>query len=262
MTRQANRLDAMDVGEIDDIVFLYADDLATAILLATNRPVLVAPAMNPLMWANAATKRNVAQLVRDGIAFIGPTAQTLRDFGDKAAAKRLAQAAGVDEAIFAGGDMIATLTGYKKDVATTQSQTKQFVVSSTSGVTRQPGWVSEYAISAATYPAILNSKFNVYADSIGPASAGTRCQRPAGSCAWASASSAASACAPVKGPACRQAGWAAGDAMRTVSGRTSTARAVERSRKRKTAATPPLTTPMATWASESSGRLHGRPGTK
>ncbi|WP_409430536.1 hypothetical protein ACJEIK_26230 [Mycobacterium sp. SMC-16] len=77
---------------------------------------------------------------------------------------------------FAGAgiaDMIATLTGYKKDVATTQSQTKQFVVSSTSGVTRQPGWVSGYPISAATYPAILNSKFNVYADSIGPASAGT-----------------------------------------------------------------------------------------
>lgn len=49
-----------------------ADDLATAILLATNRPVLVAPAMNPLMWANAATKRNVAQLARDGIHFIGP----------------------------------------------------------------------------------------------------------------------------------------------------------------------------------------------
>lgn len=50
----------------------HADDLATAILLATNRPVLVAPAMNPLMWANAATKRNVAQLTRDGVAFIGP----------------------------------------------------------------------------------------------------------------------------------------------------------------------------------------------
>lgn len=49
-----------------------ADDLATAILLATNRQVLVAPAMNPLMWANAATKRNVAQLARDGVAFIGP----------------------------------------------------------------------------------------------------------------------------------------------------------------------------------------------
>ncbi len=50
----------------------HADDLATAILLATNRPVLVAPAMNPLMWGNAATKRNVAQLARDGVAFIGP----------------------------------------------------------------------------------------------------------------------------------------------------------------------------------------------
>ncbi len=50
----------------------HADDLATAVLLATNRPVLLAPAMNPLMWANAATRRNVAQLARDGIHFIGP----------------------------------------------------------------------------------------------------------------------------------------------------------------------------------------------
>jgi phosphopantothenoylcysteine decarboxylase/phosphopantothenate--cysteine ligase len=50
----------------------HADDLATAILLATNRPVLVAPAMNPLMWANVATKRNVTQLARDGVTFIGP----------------------------------------------------------------------------------------------------------------------------------------------------------------------------------------------
>lgn len=52
----------------------HADDLASAILLATNRPVLLAPAMNPLMWSNAATRRNVAQLVRDGIAMVGPNA--------------------------------------------------------------------------------------------------------------------------------------------------------------------------------------------
>lgn len=52
----------------------HADDLATAILLATDRPILVAPAMNPLMWSNSATKRNVAQLARDGVAFIGPNA--------------------------------------------------------------------------------------------------------------------------------------------------------------------------------------------
>jgi phosphopantothenoylcysteine decarboxylase/phosphopantothenate--cysteine ligase len=49
-----------------------ADDLASAILLATNKPVLLAPAMNPAMWNNAATQRNVAQLGRDGRAFIGP----------------------------------------------------------------------------------------------------------------------------------------------------------------------------------------------
>jgi len=49
-----------------------ADDLASAILLATDRPVLLAPAMNPAMWANAATKRNVAQLGRDGLKFVGP----------------------------------------------------------------------------------------------------------------------------------------------------------------------------------------------
>ncbi len=40
----------------------HADDLASAILLAANRPILLAPAMNPLMWNNAATRRNVAQL--------------------------------------------------------------------------------------------------------------------------------------------------------------------------------------------------------
>jgi len=52
----------------------HADDLATAILLATNRPILLAPAMNPLMWNNPATRRNVDQLKRDGVAMIGPNA--------------------------------------------------------------------------------------------------------------------------------------------------------------------------------------------
>jgi phosphopantothenoylcysteine decarboxylase/phosphopantothenate--cysteine ligase len=49
-----------------------ADDLASAVLLATDRPVLLAPAMNPKMWAAAPTKRNVATLTGDGIGFIGP----------------------------------------------------------------------------------------------------------------------------------------------------------------------------------------------
>lgn len=51
-----------------------ADDLASTVLLATDRPVLAAPAMNPKMWAHPATKRNIETLRRDGIRFIGPVA--------------------------------------------------------------------------------------------------------------------------------------------------------------------------------------------
>jgi phosphopantothenoylcysteine decarboxylase/phosphopantothenate--cysteine ligase len=60
----------------------HADDLASAILLASNRPILLAPAMNPLMWNNAATRRNVAQLQRDGITMIGPNAGEMAEAGE------------------------------------------------------------------------------------------------------------------------------------------------------------------------------------
>lgn len=49
-----------------------ADDLATTLLLATDKPVLAAPAMNPFMWAHPATRRNVARLAEDGIEILGP----------------------------------------------------------------------------------------------------------------------------------------------------------------------------------------------
>ena len=49
-----------------------ADDLATTLLLATDKPVVVAPAMNVRMWQHAATRRNVAQLKADGIRVIEP----------------------------------------------------------------------------------------------------------------------------------------------------------------------------------------------
>ncbi|HEV2363093.1 MAG TPA: bifunctional phosphopantothenoylcysteine decarboxylase/phosphopantothenate--cysteine ligase CoaBC [Caulobacteraceae bacterium] len=49
-----------------------ADDLATACLLATDKPVLMAPAMNVRMWGHAATGRNRTRLAADGVAFIGP----------------------------------------------------------------------------------------------------------------------------------------------------------------------------------------------
>lgn len=49
-----------------------ADDMATTLLLATDKPVLVAPAMNVRMWYHPATQRNIEQLKQDGVAFIGP----------------------------------------------------------------------------------------------------------------------------------------------------------------------------------------------
>ena len=60
----------------------HADDLASAILLAANRPILLAPAMNPLMWNNAATRRNVLQLRRDGVHMIGPNAGEMAEAGE------------------------------------------------------------------------------------------------------------------------------------------------------------------------------------
>lgn len=49
-----------------------ANDLASTLLLATDKRVLVAPSMNVRMWEHAATQRNLAQLADDGILFVGP----------------------------------------------------------------------------------------------------------------------------------------------------------------------------------------------
>jgi len=60
----------------------HADDLASTVLLATDRPVLIAPAMNPRMWAHPATRRNLAQLAADGIAMVGPNAGEMAERGE------------------------------------------------------------------------------------------------------------------------------------------------------------------------------------
>ena len=69
----------------------HADDLASAILLASNRPILLAPAMNPLMWNNPATRRNVLQLRRDGVTMIGPNAGEMAE-ADEAGVGRMSEA--------------------------------------------------------------------------------------------------------------------------------------------------------------------------
>ena len=99
----------------------FADDLASTILLATDKPVLVAPAMNVRMWLNPATQRNVAMLRSDGIRMIGP------ELGAMACGEtgvgRMAEPAAIVEAI-------------KRAFATGQLANKHIVV--TSGPTREP----------------------------------------------------------------------------------------------------------------------------
>jgi phosphopantothenoylcysteine decarboxylase/phosphopantothenate--cysteine ligase len=58
------------------------NDLATAVLLATDKRVLIAPAMNPMMWSHAATKRNFTQLMADGIIAVGPNAGEMAERGE------------------------------------------------------------------------------------------------------------------------------------------------------------------------------------
>lgn len=59
-----------------------ADDLATAVLLATDRPVLIAPAMNPKMWQNPATQSNLDVLRARGVAVCGPASGEMAERGE------------------------------------------------------------------------------------------------------------------------------------------------------------------------------------
>jgi phosphopantothenoylcysteine decarboxylase/phosphopantothenate--cysteine ligase len=61
----------------------HADDLATAVLLATSAKIILAPAMNPHMWANKATQRNLAQLVADGVTLVGPNEGEMAEAGER-----------------------------------------------------------------------------------------------------------------------------------------------------------------------------------
>jgi phosphopantothenoylcysteine decarboxylase/phosphopantothenate--cysteine ligase len=77
-----------------------ANDLASAVLLATDKPVLMAPAMNPKMWAHAATQRNLATLQADGLRFIGPKAGEMAESGE-AGVGRMAEPEEIRDAILA-----------------------------------------------------------------------------------------------------------------------------------------------------------------
>ncbi|WP_428631236.1 bifunctional phosphopantothenoylcysteine decarboxylase/phosphopantothenate--cysteine ligase CoaBC [Sphingopyxis sp.] len=89
-----------------------ADDLATTLLLATDKPVLAAPAMNVRMWLHAATQRNVATLRGDGVTVMAP------DEGEMACGEfgpgRLPEPAAIKDAIdaaLAAAPAVTAMTG-------------------------------------------------------------------------------------------------------------------------------------------------------
>jgi phosphopantothenoylcysteine decarboxylase/phosphopantothenate--cysteine ligase len=60
----------------------HADDLASTVLLAIDKPILIAPAMNPHMWGHRATARNLAQLQADGVKTVGPNEGEMAESGE------------------------------------------------------------------------------------------------------------------------------------------------------------------------------------
>lgn len=86
-----------------------ADNLLTSVLLATKKPVLLAPAMNTGMWTAAATKRNLRILAGDGLHFIGPGSGNLA-CGD-AGTGRMAEP---DEIFAAMRELLQTLESRRK----------------------------------------------------------------------------------------------------------------------------------------------------
>jgi phosphopantothenoylcysteine decarboxylase / phosphopantothenate---cysteine ligase len=83
-----------------------AGDLASTVLLATDNPVLMAPAMNPRMWAHAATQRNRATLAADGVAFVGPAEGEMAESGERGLGRMAepTEIAAAAEAMLGGGE--------------------------------------------------------------------------------------------------------------------------------------------------------------
>ncbi len=81
-----------------------ANDLASTLLMATDKRVLVAPAMNVRMWEHPANQRNVATLKQDGVLFVGPTdgAMACGEFGPGRMSEPLDIVAGIEAALMDG----------------------------------------------------------------------------------------------------------------------------------------------------------------
>jgi phosphopantothenoylcysteine decarboxylase / phosphopantothenate---cysteine ligase len=104
-----------------------ADDLATTALLATDKPVLVAPAMNPRMWEHPATRANVATLEARGIIRIGPGIGEMAE-SNEAGEGRLADPP----------DIVAAIVSYLEGAPIAQGRLSGLSALVTSGPTFEP----------------------------------------------------------------------------------------------------------------------------
>ena len=97
-----------------------ASDLATTLLLATDTPVLVAPAMNVWMWRHPATQRNVAQLRADGVIVLDPDEGVMAcgEYGPGRLPEPDAIAAAIDHALAASAPHAVEKTGWQTDSST------------------------------------------------------------------------------------------------------------------------------------------------
>ena len=106
----------------------HANDLATAVLLAADRPILIAPAMNPIMWTHRATSRNIAQLVADGVRLVGPNKGEMAEPGE-AGLGRMAEPL---EIVAAAGALIEEFLG---GIAGRPLARKRIVITSVTSLT-------------------------------------------------------------------------------------------------------------------------------
>lgn len=94
-----------------------ADDMATTVLLATDKRVLAAPAMNVRMWLHPATRRNVERLKDDGVLFVGPESGPMAcgEFGPGRMAEPPAIVEAIEQALAAEATLNSPLQGPPAD---------------------------------------------------------------------------------------------------------------------------------------------------
>jgi phosphopantothenoylcysteine decarboxylase/phosphopantothenate--cysteine ligase len=142
----------------------HADDLATAVLLAATAKIVLAPAMNPRMWANKATQRNLARLVADGVGVVGPNEGEMAE-ADSQGLGRMAEPLEITAAVdkLFGAEMTGRLRGRR--VLVTSGPTHEpidpvrYIANRSSG--KQGHGIAAAAVDAGADVTLISGPVNV-----------------------------------------------------------------------------------------------------